>query len=119
MMRQLYDLVKEKDYFVVTTNGEDHFVPAGFSPERVFEMEGKIRRCAVPEVAVMKSITTGKRFSAWRRQSRTVLFHKNCCLCVHDAEAPWMSTWQTTNAFSRPGAGRKNDNLSEFYEAAP
>ena len=41
MMRQLYDLVKEKDYFVVTTNGEDHFVPAGFSPERVFEMEGK------------------------------------------------------------------------------
>lgn len=41
MMRQLYDLVKEKDYFVVTTNEEDHFVPAGFSPERVFEMEGK------------------------------------------------------------------------------
>lgn len=48
MMRELYALVREKDYFVVTSNGEDHFTPAGFLPERVFEMEGKLTeyRCA-------------------------------------------------------------------------
>lgn len=48
IMKNMYELVKEKDYFVVTTNGEDHFVPAGFVPERVFEMEGKLTemRCA-------------------------------------------------------------------------
>lgn len=48
MMRNLYALVENKDYFVVTTNGEDHFSLAGFDLGRVFEMEGKITeyRCA-------------------------------------------------------------------------
>lgn len=41
MMLNLYKLVAGKDYYVVTSNGEDHFIPAGFAPERVFEMEGK------------------------------------------------------------------------------
>lgn len=47
-MKNMYELVKEKDYFVVTTNGEDHFIPAGFLSERVFEMEGKLTemRCS-------------------------------------------------------------------------
>ena len=29
IMKDMYELVKEKDYFVVTSNGEDHFIPAG------------------------------------------------------------------------------------------
>lgn len=41
MMLELYQLVSDKDYYVVTSNGEDHFIPAGFAPERVFEIEGK------------------------------------------------------------------------------
>lgn len=41
MMLDLYQLVADKDYYVVTSNGEDHFVPIGFAPERVFEIEGK------------------------------------------------------------------------------
>ena len=31
-------LVKDKEYFVVTSNAEDHFVPAGFEADRVFDM---------------------------------------------------------------------------------
>ena len=48
IMKNMYELVKEKDYFVVTTNGEDHFIPAGFLSKRVFEMEGKLTemRCS-------------------------------------------------------------------------
>ena len=48
MMQKLFDLVGDKDYFVVTSNGEDSFTPAGFLPERVFAMEGKLTeyRCA-------------------------------------------------------------------------
>lgn len=42
MMLDLYELVHEKDYFVITSNGEDHFVPAGFSREKVFELEGRM-----------------------------------------------------------------------------
>ena len=48
MMKDLYTLVQDKDYFVVTSNGEDHFTLAGFDPEHIFEMEGKLTeyRCA-------------------------------------------------------------------------
>lgn len=42
IMKDMYALVKDKDYFVVTSNAEDHFVPAGFDAARVFEMEGKL-----------------------------------------------------------------------------
>ena len=42
IMQNLYKLVKNKDYFVITSNGEDHFVPAGFDENKVFEIEGKI-----------------------------------------------------------------------------
>ncbi len=42
MMLNLYSLVKEKDYFVVTSNGEDHFTPTGFLAEKIFEIEGKL-----------------------------------------------------------------------------
>lgn len=42
MMRNLFSLVKDKDYYVVTSNGEDHFAPAGFDRDRIFEMEGRM-----------------------------------------------------------------------------
>lgn len=42
MMQNLYDLVKDKEHFIVTSNGEDHFTPAGFAAERIFEIEGKV-----------------------------------------------------------------------------
>lgn len=42
VMQNLYQLVGSKDYFVVTSNGEDHFVPAGFERDKVFEIEGRL-----------------------------------------------------------------------------
>ena len=41
VMQNLYQLVGSKNYFVVTSNGEDHFVPAGFERDKVFEIEGR------------------------------------------------------------------------------
>lgn len=38
----LPELQRFKDYFVVTSNGEDPFVPAGFERDKVFEMEGRL-----------------------------------------------------------------------------
>ncbi len=48
MMKDLHALVSSRDCFVVTSNTEDHFIPAGFSREQVFEMEGRMTqsRCA-------------------------------------------------------------------------
>ncbi len=42
VMEDLYRLVGSKDYYIVTSNGEDHFVPAGFDRDKVFEMEGRL-----------------------------------------------------------------------------
>lgn len=43
VMKNLYELVKDKDYFVVTSNIDDHFRQAGFPEERLFEIEGNSR----------------------------------------------------------------------------
>jgi NAD-dependent SIR2 family protein deacetylase len=43
VMKNLYELVKDKNYFVVTSNIDDHFTLAGFPKERLFEIEGNCR----------------------------------------------------------------------------
>ncbi len=56
IMKNIYALVKDKEYFVVTSNAEDHFVPAGFEADRVFEMEGKLTRCGARTDVMTRSI---------------------------------------------------------------
>ena len=48
--RDLFDLVKEKDYFVVTTNVDHCFQKAGFEKERLFYTQGGygLFQCSVP-----------------------------------------------------------------------
>ncbi|WP_102272197.1 Sir2 family NAD-dependent protein deacetylase [Cytobacillus massiliigabonensis] len=43
VMKNLYELVKDKNYFVVTSNIDDHFRQAGFPNDRLFEIEGSCR----------------------------------------------------------------------------
>lgn len=43
VMKNLYELVKDKNYFVVTSNTDSHFTDAGFQKERLFEIEGNSR----------------------------------------------------------------------------
>lgn len=40
VMETLQALVGQKDYFIVTSNGECHFEKSGFDPKRIFEVEG-------------------------------------------------------------------------------
>lgn len=46
---ELYDLVKDKNYFVITTNVDAQFRKAGFNPEKIFEVQGDygMMQCAV------------------------------------------------------------------------
>ncbi|MBP1914407.1 NAD-dependent SIR2 family protein deacetylase [Lederbergia galactosidilyticus] len=43
VMKNLYELVKDKNFFVVTSNIDDHFRQAGFPSDRLFEIEGNGR----------------------------------------------------------------------------
>lgn len=42
LMQTLYALVKDKPYFVVTSNTDGHFSLAGFAPENIYELEGSM-----------------------------------------------------------------------------
>ncbi len=48
LMQILYALVKEKPYFVVTSNTDDHFARAGFERQNILELEGNMKdmQCA-------------------------------------------------------------------------
>ena len=49
LYKELYDLVKDKNYFVITTNVDAQFRKAGFNPEKIFEVQGDYgqMQCAV------------------------------------------------------------------------
>ena len=40
LYQRLFELVKDKDYFVITTNVDAQFYKAGFAPERIFAVQG-------------------------------------------------------------------------------
>lgn len=40
LYKELYDIVKDKDYFVLTTNVDHQFQKAGFSEDRIFATQG-------------------------------------------------------------------------------
>lgn len=44
VMADLKKIVGEKDYFVLTSNGEGHFERCGFAPEKICEAEGNFPR---------------------------------------------------------------------------
>ncbi|MFQ8842836.1 MAG: hypothetical protein ACLR8P_20015 [Clostridium fessum] len=50
VMNDLRAIVGEKDYFVVTSNGEGHFELCGFDPTKIYEIEGNwfTMQCARP-----------------------------------------------------------------------
>lgn len=50
LYKQLFELVKEKDYFVITTNVDGQFIKTGFDKERYFEVQGNFEhfQCSVP-----------------------------------------------------------------------
>lgn len=53
-MKNLYELVKDKNYFVVTSNTNTHFTLAGFSKERLFKIEEMAGICNALMVVMFK-----------------------------------------------------------------
>lgn len=50
LYKKLYKLVKDKDYFVITTNTDGQFINNGFDREKVFEVQGSYSKlqCSIP-----------------------------------------------------------------------
>ena len=43
LYKRIYELVKDKEYFVVTTNVDDQFYKTGFDKEKIFRVQGSYR----------------------------------------------------------------------------
>lgn len=54
-MRNLYSLVKDKPYFVLTTNADEHLEAAGFDAEKIWEIEGTFRTTLRNEAPVNRN----------------------------------------------------------------
>lgn len=50
LYKNLYNLVKDKEYFVITTNTDGKFIQNGFSVDKVFEVQGRYSdlQCSTP-----------------------------------------------------------------------
>lgn len=50
LMKSLKEIIMDKPYFIVTSNGENHFELAGLNPRNILEIEGswKYMRCTNP-----------------------------------------------------------------------
>ncbi|MEE1520291.1 MAG: hypothetical protein UGF91_10180, partial [Dialister invisus] len=67
VMNDLKDIVGEKDYFVVTSNGEGHFELCGFDPTKIYEIEGNwfTMQCARPcHDTLYSSLEVAEKLSA-------------------------------------------------------
>ena len=67
VMNDLKAIVGEKDYFVVTSNGEGHFELCGFDPTKIYEVEGNwfTMQCARPcHDTLYSSLEVAEKLSA-------------------------------------------------------
>ena len=67
VMNDLKAIVGEKDYFVVTSNGEGHFELCGFDPTKIYEIEGNwfTMQCARPcHDTIYPSLEVAEKLSA-------------------------------------------------------
>ena len=67
VMNNLKAIVGEKDYFVVTSNGEGHFELCGFDPSKIYEIAGNwfTMQCARPcHDTIYPSLAVAEKLSA-------------------------------------------------------
>ena len=50
LYKNLFELVKHKNYFIITTNTDGQFINNGFSKDRIFEVQGSYSKlqCSIP-----------------------------------------------------------------------
>lgn len=82
VMEDLKAIVGDKDYFVVTSNGECHFELCGFEPEKIYELEGNwlTMQCAHPCHDIRyPSLELAEKLAAVEQDGRVPAEMVPCC----------------------------------------
>lgn len=72
LYQELYSIVKDKDYFVLTTNVDHQFYKAGFSAEKIFATQGITERFSVRDDAIQRLMTQKNYSERWMPGEGTV-----------------------------------------------
>lgn len=113
----LYALVKDKKYFVLTTNVDGAFSKAGFDEARLFEAQGNygLFQCAKGCHDTLYDNEASVKAMAEVQQDCPV-FPRGWCRAVPSAAEKWRCTCVRTpfSYRTRPGIGRRNAIESFF-----
>lgn len=106
VMKDLKAIVGDKNYFVITSNGECHFEMSGFAPENIYEVEGNwlTMQCSMPAMA--HCIRVLKLQKKWQQQKRTEKCRRIWFHIVQSAAVPCRSIWKLTGIISGRVQGR-------------
>ncbi len=77
LYRQLYELVKNKPYYVISTNVDSLFVKSGFPDDRVLRCRVTTAIFSVKSHAMKNSIITRNRSGRWQPVSMTAGYLQN------------------------------------------
>ena len=80
LYEQLLSLVRDKDYFVITTNVDHCFQKAGFDKQRLFYTQGDYGR--------RRPSTTKRSSGRWSSGRRTCVFRPSLCPAARTAAGP-------------------------------
>ncbi|MBN2029327.1 hypothetical protein JW824_03685 [bacterium] len=114
--KNLYNLVKDKYYFVLTTNVDGQFVKAGFDPERLCTPQGNYgffqcsKPCSsdlYPNRALLEKMVEGMDHSSLKIQTKDIPRCPNCGSLLEPnlrkdsrfVEKPWMEKMEALETF--------------------
>lgn len=107
VMENLYRLVGSKDYFIVTSNGEDHFVPVGFDRDKVFEMEGRLTQSRCQNGCGTDPYENQNEILKMAKAEKTDRSPQNWSPAVPAVEGQLQSIWQTAMHSFRPNSSKR------------
>lgn len=107
VMEDLYRLVGSKDYFIVTSNGEDHFVPAGFDRDKVFEMEGRLTQSRCQNGCGTDPYENQNEILKMAEAEKNGQIPQNWFPAVPAVEGQLRSIWQTAMHSFRPNSSKR------------
>lgn len=116
IMKDLYQLVKDKDYFVITSNGEDHFVPSGFDKDKVFELEGKFTEMRCSAECSNSVVSDTKVIEDLYNAPDSKIFNDHLPVCPQCGSPMEVNMATNHNFLQTPSYKEKNKELEEFLD---
>ena len=85
LYKELYDIIKEKEYFVITTNVDGQFEKAGFDKEKIFAVQGDYSLLQCEEGCHNKTYYNEKLVKEWLKNTKDCKIPSNlvpkCPVC--------------------------------------